>query len=143
MDRVQRWNMAAVCGGRVMFVVVLCTTLIGLAICATTPPSVQQQLDEINEKLKYGKIYTHRRLFIYNSTLRRDGARCVATGGGGRAVCPGWNFWCGVVEHRQGRWASDLEVSGSIAGRPAVNASTLDKLFTNTRRFLCSSSQGR
>ena len=62
IDRVQRWNMAAVCGGRVMFVVVLCMTLMGLAICetndtTTAPPSptVQEQLDEINEKLKYGK----------------------------------------------------------------------------------------
>ena len=36
IDRVQWWNMAAVCGGRAMFVVVLCTTLMGLANCATT-----------------------------------------------------------------------------------------------------------
>ena len=39
IDRVQWWNMAALCGGRVVFVVVLCMTLMGLANCATVAPA--------------------------------------------------------------------------------------------------------
>jgi len=37
-----------------VFVIIFCVTLVGLVTTTMSSPTTQQQIDEINEKLKYG-----------------------------------------------------------------------------------------